>query len=616
MNTQKPKVRKKAVSRTQTTDGMNNVVSALGINNAKVASGYYKATDVALNAHTLNTIFKSSTWFGKICTIPADDATREWRSWQASKEEIETLENLEKKLKVRNKVHQAIVWSRLYGGAVIIPGGLPGDYAEPLNLARVTKGSIKWLTVLHRFQIGTEGVIRNPMSQYFGQPEFYTLSNGEGQPIKIHPSRVILVNGRRSGDEYDSFNGIWGTSIWTNLEDSVTASDSGAAIIHALLHETKIDVVRQHGLIDSLASAELESLVIKKYTTAAVLKSVANILLLDGDDEWDQKQINWAGLPQVLDSLLTVMSGASDIPKSRLLGIQQSGLSGEDSGSIRHYYDSVKASQTLNLEPTLTNLDEMLIASALGRIDPSIWYKWNPLWQPSEKEQAEVDKLEAESVEIYARTGLIPETALAVMLQNRLIESASWPGADTAYNAATAELDLPPVTVPGEEEEEDPSALVGDAKPRTLYVRRNVLNAKEIIAHFKGQGFSSTLAPDDLHVTIAYSRAPVDWMKMGDNWSDNDQGGVTIRTGGPRIMERFGEANVLLFASSTLSWRHEEMKREGASWDHPEYQPHVTISYDFPGNLAEVEPWIGEIILGPEIFEEIDEDWSAGITEV
>jgi hypothetical protein len=51
-------------------------------------------------------------------------------------------------------------------------------------------------------------------------------------------------------------------------------------------------------------------------------------------------------------------------------------------------------------------------------------------------------------------------------------------------------------------------------------------------------------------------------MKMGDNWSDNGKGGLTILAGGPRMMEAFGqngEAKVLLFASSALSWRHEDM---------------------------------------------------------
>ncbi|WP_425516777.1 hypothetical protein [Ensifer adhaerens] len=159
----------------------------------------------------------------------------------------------------------------------------------------------------------------------------------------------------------------------------------------------------------------------------------------------------------------------------------------------------------------------------------------------------------------------------------------------------------------GEEPKEKAKPITGDAAPRTLYVRRDVLNAAEITAWAKGQGFTDIVP--DLHVTITYSRTPVDWMKMGENWSDNGKGGLTIPAGGPRLMEGFGangEARVLSFASSTLSWRHEDMKRNGASSDREDYQPHITISYAANGpDLASVEPFRGKIELGPEIFDEI-----------
>ncbi len=80
-------------------------------------------------------------------------------------------------------------------------------------------------------------------------------------------------------------------------------------------------------------------------------------------------------------------------------------------------------------------------------------------------------------------------------------------------------------------------------------------------------------------------------------------------------MERFGEATVLLFSASELRWRHDEIERAGASWDHPEYQPHITISYGFKGDLSKVEPYQGPIVLGPELFAEVKEDWTEGLKE-
>lgn len=447
----KPRVRIYQDGRAQfMTDSLTNIATGLGAANSKVSRNTYT---IRVSQHELDAAYLSSTWFGKIVDIPADDATREWRSWQAKKEQIQLIEATEKRLHVRQKVRQALIWSRLYGGAVIVVGGLPGSNGSELNLNSISQDGIQFLTVLNRHEIYPVGKITDPMSPFYGQPESYQIGQqgaGTGR-VEIHPSRVILFNGRKA-NRTNIAGEIWGESVWLHLADSIMAADAGAAVIHALLHETKVDVIRQPNLMEDLGSEEMSSLLLRRYQMAAVLKSLSNMLILDKEDEWDQKQINWSGLPEVMRTLLTIMSGAADIPVTRLTGEQQSGLSGADSGSIRNYYDSVKAKQELDLGPALEPLDQMLVRSALGTYDPEIWYKWNPLWQPTEKERAEVDKAEAEAVEIYARTGLIPEDALATMLQNRLIESAAWPGADTAYEVSRAALNVDPVEDPDEDQ--------------------------------------------------------------------------------------------------------------------------------------------------------------------
>ena len=47
--------------------------------------------------------------------------------------------------------------------------------------------------------------------------------------------------------------------------------------------------------------------------------------------------------------------------------------------------------------------------------------------------------------------------------------------------------------------------------PKTLYVNRPLLNAGQITAWAKAQGFKSVQKPEDMHVTICYSKAPFDW---------------------------------------------------------------------------------------------------------
>ena len=147
----------------------------------------------------------------------------------------------------------------------------------------------------------------------------------------------------------------------------------------------------------------------------------------------------------------------------------------------------------------------------------------------------------------------------------------------------------------------------------TLYGRRNVENAVDIIKWAKSQGFEKTVQPHDMHVTVAHSSDAVDWPAQDDD-------AIVIKSQRGRVVEPLGDegAVVLKFASPSLDRRFNELcKVHGCSWDYPDYSPHVSISYDAGSmDLSKVEPYTGPIELGPEIFEEVDDaDWADSITE-
>jgi hypothetical protein len=150
-------------------------------------------------------------------------------------------------------------------------------------------------------------------------------------------------------------------------------------------------------------------------------------------------------------------------------------------------------------------------------------------------------------------------------------------------------------------------------EPTPLYVSRKLLNAGELIAWARGQGFKDLDPAAELHVTILYSTTPVDWFDMGETWSSDPKGGLTVPAGGPRAVLQLGKpdepAIVLRFGSSDLSWRHASMIERGASHDFESYEPHVTFAHDAAGvDLDKVEPFQGELRFGPEIFEAIEPD--------
>lgn len=410
-------------------DGMANVLTGLGINNPKVAAGHYVPDE---GEGVRDAAYRASTWYRKIVNIPADDAVREWRAWQAEADQIEAVEAEEARLSMRIAVRDALVTSRHTGGAVIVPGGLPGQPEEPLRLDSIRRGSLTYLRVLGRNEITPGPLIRDPESPWFGQPEDWTIRASGETEYRLHPSRVALVNGRTVPGASRYQGDIWGDSIWTQMADSVRAADTAAGVIEALLHEAKIDVVRVPDFMAQMAAGGAEDAYIARWTMAARMKSLSNVLLLDGADEWSQKQISWAGLPEVARTLLVIMAGAADIPVTRLTGEQAKGMSGDDAGSLRNYYDHVRSMQELEYTPALAPLDEMLIRSALGSRPDDVWYRWRSLYQMDEKEAAEIDKMQAETAAIYANAGLVPDAALVGATQARMIETGRWPGLEAA----------------------------------------------------------------------------------------------------------------------------------------------------------------------------------------
>ena len=572
-------------------DSFANMLSGLGLGNPKTAAnGYAMAGALTASPAEVEAAYRGSTWFGRIVDDRVDDSISKWRTWQADKAQIELIENAETALGVIDAVRQAMIWGRLYGGGAIYLGGLPGLPHEPLDLARVGKGTLKYLAVYTRYDLTAGEMDRDPGSTTVGRPRYYDVAG-----TRIHPSRLVVFRGRKVGGL--GMDDGWGDSIWTHMRDAVTNADSAPAVVAALLQEAKSDIVRVDGMMANMATDNYSRLMTERFRMAQVLKSVTGVTLLDKSDEWDTRQITWSGIPDVVESLLTIMCGAAGYPVVRLLGTSAKGLNATGEGDLRNYYDQIVNEQRIKVSPALRQLDEALIRSALGTRPPDVWYAWNPLWAPSEKEQAETNKINADADTAYVASGLVSEQALAEAVTSRMINSGLYPGLDDAI-----------AKYPRGDEPAELTAAA-DAAPRSLYVRRDVLNAAEILTWAEGQGIKDLQSADDLHVTVLYSRTPVDWLAMGNDWRSEEAGGLVVPAGGPRVVERLGpkQVVVLSFANTDLSYRHRSMIERGASSEYDEYVAHVTLSQESQAllDLDKLAPYRGKIILGPEIFEQV-----------
>lgn len=592
-----------------TTDSLRSLVSGMGDPmHDKMATVFHQ--DRMLSDASLMISYRNSWISSKIVDIPAMDSLRKGRDWQADQDDITKIEKEEKRLGLWQKLLECKIKSRLWGGAAIVIGAADGsDYSEPFDFEKVGKGGIPYLTVMTRRELTSNELTTDPMSEWYAKPSSYLVTGLNSAFVQVHPSRLIVQIGVPHPDPWNAVASTsgWGDSVLQRVYDAMLNTDSTAANIASLVFEANVDSFGIPDLMEKLSTKEYENRLLNRLTLAKAGKSVSKALVHDTEETYGRHTINFTGLPDVMQSFLLMVSGAADIPLTRFLGQTPSGLSSTGEGDMKNYYDRIQSMQTLEIEPALFRFDEALIRSALGDRPDEIFYNWTPLEQLNEKDQAEIGLKNAQAAETITRTGLFDQEELRDAVSNQFIENGFYPGLADAMKE-TPEFDL------GQTTEPETTPVTADATPRTLYLRRDVLNAEEIAEHYRAQGVKKVYAPESMHTTIVYSKKPIDWMKFGEPWDAQ----LEIKEGGPRLHEKFGDDGsvlVLLFASHELNWRHQRAMDLGASFDFDEYQSHISLTLEGADvDLKEIKPWTGKIVLGPEVYEEVKEgDWRKNV---
>lgn len=584
-------------------DRLQNLVAQLGTDRDKAVGS--KFIMQRLTHEELLAAYRSAWLPRKIVDIPALDACRKWRSWQAEADQITKLEEVEKLHSIREKVKQALTVARLFGRGSLWIGTTDGDPALPLNLR---SAKLKYVTMLTPRELQVGELDQDPASEYYGMPKDYTLSIGDG--VRIHPSRLVTFYGNPVPDNFLMEQPGEGDSVLLPIMESIYRAEGTDANVASLVFEAKVDVLGVPGLSKILGNPNGPLALADRLTNTATMKGINGMMVIDAEETYEQKSADFANLPLIMDRFYQAVSGAADIPMTRLFGMSPAGMNATGDSDLKNYYDRIQSLQELEIQPAMANLDELIIRAALGSRPEEIFFSWASLWQTDEKERAEIGKITSETISSLAGTNLINPQALAQAGTNALIEQGALPGLE----AAIEEFGLEPEEDDEEDQlaaaellrqQADPEEKIGDASiPRSLYIRRDVLNARDILNHYRSQGWEELV--DDAHVTILYSKQPVDWSKLGRDWMEDKDGRVRITPGGYREHETFGDVVVLRFDGSGLDWRHRELIEMGASHDWEDYLPHVTLGLA-SSLIGDVEPWRGPIVLGPEIFEEVKE---------
>jgi len=418
MTTEKAKI----LTDDELSDGLENLVAQLGTEQDKRSHSRFvnkKQLSLAGNRSELDALYRTDWLAGKIVDIIPEDMTREWRKFVGDIEpdSIKILDDEENRLDLRSNFSTAHKYARLYGTAFIVMAIDDGQTPDkPLEFSRISEGSLKHIKSIDRHRVNQTEVIpiQDPLNRNFGMPEFYRFVETS---TVIHHSRVLRFDGVEL--PFDEFrrNDYNSDSVLSRLYDAITNFNTTSDSAASMVYETNVDVLKVNGLFNYLQTADGEKTLRKRLTLTGMLKSFNNMLVLDSSDEFSTKTNTFAGLHELLSKYALFLSAASDIPATRLLGSSASGLNATGVGDMKNYYDTVRAAQISKYKPKLDYFDEIMRLSLGMPEDMDMSYQFNSLFQMTDKELSEMQKINAERDALYLDRDVITEAAVAKELK-------------------------------------------------------------------------------------------------------------------------------------------------------------------------------------------------------
>lgn len=135
---------------------------------------------------------------------------------------------------------------------------------------------------------------------------------------------------------------------------------------------------------------------------------------------------------------------------------------------------------------------------------------------------------------------------------------------------------------------------------KTLWLHRPLLNVNDVYQWAGDTGIKKLMPPEQLHLTLATCRQPVDWSEL--TLRDD----TLVIPEGHKVVQIFGYiAKAIAFGHEEIKARHEELRALFPTMDHSDLlRPHLTL---MRGGKMPKEPYLGRLVFGPEVAQEFNE---------
>jgi len=236
-----------------------------------------------------------------------------------------------------------------------------------------------------------------------------------------------------------------------------------------IIYEFIIGKYKFSNMAEMLAAGN-EGKLVKRMQIINMSKSVINGVMLGKDEDYIRESANVGGLADLIDRIMMLLSGVTSIPVTRLFGRSPAGMNATGDSDLSTYYDMVRSKQKTDLQPNLQKFIIMLATVLKFKGTPS--FKFNPLRQSTPKEQAEIEKLEADTYYVNAQADAVYITNQVLSPEEVALEREFI--TEEEYDLLSNEREDPATGVAEEELSVNPSEGSSLGKPET--VEKNLID--------------------------------------------------------------------------------------------------------------------------------------------
>lgn len=357
--------------------------------------------------------------YRKMSDVIAKEMTRKWIKLEVKGDDdkgdkLEIIEKAMRKHRLRAKFRLAALQDGLFGRSQIYidvktPSGTLAwaDTDELQSIlvkspAKIAKGSLVGFKVID--PVWTTPYLYNsdnPMRADFYKPTSWFVLGRQ-----VHSSRLLNIVSREVPDLLKPSYNFGGMSLTQLTVPYVNNWLKTRQAVANLIDGFSVGVFKTN--LQSILQGDPGDDVFARIDVFNRTRTNRGVFAVNKEDEeFGFENVPLSGLDALQNQSLEQLCVVPGIPLVKYTGITPSGLNATAEGEIRVFYDEMHSAQEAVFRDPLQQCLEVIQLDEFGEIDPDITFSFVPLWQMSEKELADVRKLDADTDAVLVDIGAV-----------------------------------------------------------------------------------------------------------------------------------------------------------------------------------------------------------------